>query len=52
MLPIRYTDEIIKNLFTLLGAFSMAKSVYTAQEKFELIMPFEDRQTSVIDFCR
>nr|WP_233713312.1 helix-turn-helix domain-containing protein [Lederbergia citri] len=30
----------------------MAKSIYSAQEKYELIMAFEDRQTSVKDFCR
>ena len=29
----------------------MAKNAYTAQEKYELIMAYEDRQTSVRDFC-
>jgi transposase len=29
----------------------MAKSAYTAQERYELILSFEDRQTSVKDFC-
>jgi len=29
----------------------MAKSAYSAQEKYELIVAFEDRQTSVLDFC-
>ncbi|MCM3768821.1 helix-turn-helix domain-containing protein [Neobacillus niacini] len=30
----------------------MAKRVYSAQEKHELIVAFEDRQTSIKDFCR
>ncbi|MBT2744254.1 helix-turn-helix domain-containing protein, partial [Bacillus sp. ISL-77] len=29
----------------------MAKSAFTAQEKYELIVAFEDRQTSILDFC-
>ncbi|MFC4798595.1 IS3 family transposase [Neobacillus sp. GCM10023253] len=29
----------------------MAKSAYTAREKYELIMAYEDRQTSARDFC-
>jgi transposase len=30
----------------------MAKSAYSAQEKYELIMAYLDRQTSIPDFCR
>jgi transposase len=30
----------------------MAKSAYSAQEKYELILAYEDRETSVRDFCR
>lgn len=30
----------------------MAKSAYSTQEKYELIVAFENRQTSVRDFCR
>jgi len=30
----------------------MAKSAYSGQEKFELIVSYEDRQTSIRDFCR
>ncbi|MCM3767555.1 helix-turn-helix domain-containing protein, partial [Neobacillus niacini] len=30
----------------------MAKRAYSAQEKYELIVAFEDRQTSIKDFCR
>jgi transposase len=30
----------------------MVKSAFTAQKKYELIVAFEDRQISVLDFCR
>jgi transposase len=30
----------------------MVKSTFTAQEKYELIVAFEDRQISIPDFCR
>lgn len=30
----------------------MVKSAFTAQEKYELIVAFEDRQISVVDFCK
>jgi transposase len=29
----------------------MGKSAYSAQEKYELIVAFNDRQTSIQDFC-
>ncbi|MDR4947921.1 hypothetical protein [Neobacillus cucumis] len=29
----------------------MGKNAFTAQEKYELIVGFEDRQTSILDFC-
>lgn len=30
----------------------MVKSAFTAQEKYKLIVAFEDRQISVVDFCK
>ncbi|WP_416235925.1 transposase, partial [Psychrobacillus psychrodurans] len=30
----------------------MGKSAFTAQQKYEVIVSYEDRKTSSIDFCR
>lgn len=30
----------------------MGKSAFTAQQKYEVIVSYEDRKTSISDFCR
>ncbi|WP_442870438.1 helix-turn-helix domain-containing protein [Aneurinibacillus sp. Ricciae_BoGa-3] len=35
-----------------MGAFSIAKIAYSVQEKYALIVAYQNRQTSVPDFCR